>query len=183
MSREWPRDEKAIIIDTEQYAGNFEREMVAFITAQTGDCGVGKESQALAEEELPEEALEWFESNVMMMADEHGCFRPASIAPTPGWYNDGHGKHYPDSEKAADLWEGKKHPAYQSVEFVVAEWPPENVMNIISSRAKVFCQRFHKEREVLSRMSCLKGNSKKEIPLLGIRWAERTLTEKQIKQF
>ena len=38
------------IIDTEQYSGNFERQMTAYMTAQIGDCEVG--------EELVDDALE-----------------------------------------------------------------------------------------------------------------------------
>ena len=49
---------KHIIIDTEDYAGSFERPMVAYITGQLGDCGVGEESQLEALAELPEDIRE-----------------------------------------------------------------------------------------------------------------------------
>jgi hypothetical protein len=174
--RELPQDEKVIIIDTEEYAGNFEREMVAFITGQVGECEVGRESQAIAEEELSEEDMDWFCSNVIWTSDDHGCRRPASIAATPGWSNDEKGKH-------TKLKPGQKpkYPAYNSVEFVVNEWPPDNIMKIIIARAKDFCQRYHPEREILTRMSCLKGISDKPLPLTAIRWVERTVTTKDIK--
>ena len=61
----------AFIIDTDQYAGNFEREMCAHITGRVGECEVGRE---YVEEGISEK----FE-NVMDVADEHGCYRPASI--------------------------------------------------------------------------------------------------------
>jgi hypothetical protein len=31
------------VVDTEEYAGNFEREMCAYATGMTGECGVGYE--------------------------------------------------------------------------------------------------------------------------------------------
>jgi hypothetical protein len=34
----------------------------------------------------------------MQVPDEHGCHRPTSIYPTPGYFNDGMGHEYPDSE-------------------------------------------------------------------------------------
>jgi len=36
-------EKHSFIIDTNEYAGNFEREMCAYCTGQIGDCGVGEE--------------------------------------------------------------------------------------------------------------------------------------------
>lgn len=171
--RNWPQSEKAIIIDTEMYAGNFEREMVAYVTGEVGECGVGTDAAEVAQEELPAEARAWFEMNIVQTSDEHGCWRPASIAPTPGWSNNGHGKE-------TKLKPGKKmkYPAYMSVEFCVNEWPPDNIMEVILGRVKKFCADWYPNR---SRMAGLGGL--KPIPFTGIRWAERNVTETQIKEF
>jgi len=90
-----------VAIDTNEYSGNFERPMCAFITGQVGDCGVGDELIENALEELAQDTfnntLEWIEEHIVSESDDHGCHRPASIWPTPGWYNNGMGKHYLDN--------------------------------------------------------------------------------------
>lgn len=65
-------------IYTDSYAGNFEREMCAYITGQIGECGVG--SIELAEEELTPEEFKYFEDNIAQVPDDHGCFRPVAFA-------------------------------------------------------------------------------------------------------
>lgn len=82
-----------LVIDTDSYAGNFEREMVAFMTGIVGDCGQGKEEAAAFEKEFPD--LD-FEDLVAQEPDEHGCWRPASIWNSPYYWNDGMGGHYPN---------------------------------------------------------------------------------------
>ncbi len=86
------------IIDTEDYAGNFERELCAYLTGCIGDCGVG---QDMAELFCEETGLEPFE-NVMQEADDHGCMRPASAYPTPGWFNHGFGGHFREGDEVAE---------------------------------------------------------------------------------
>lgn len=84
------------IIDTEQYAGNFDRQMCAYLTGIYGECGVGK---GLAEEFLAQEGMETlrlFEEHVDNAPDNHGTLRPTSIWPTPGWFNNGHGGSFKD---------------------------------------------------------------------------------------
>ena len=89
-----------VTIDTTSYAGNFEREMCAFITGQIGDCGVGGEFVAEANEELALDtfnvAHQWIKSHIVNESDEHGIRRPCSIWSTPGWFNNGMGGHYRD---------------------------------------------------------------------------------------
>lgn len=66
-----------LIINTNQYAGNFEREMCAYVTGQVGDCGVGEEMIV----DYPNDEY-LFEELVLQVPDEHGCYRPCSI-----WYD------------------------------------------------------------------------------------------------
>lgn len=61
------------IIVTDSYAGNFEREMCAYLTGQIGECGVGSEFVSLLEDSRPE-----FD-NMIQVADEYGCYRPVEI--------------------------------------------------------------------------------------------------------
>lgn len=82
-----------IIVDTDKYSGNFEREMCAYATGQVGECGVGDN---IAAEELPNIVhADWWEDNVRQQYD--GCARPVGIYPTPGFINDGMGGHYSDT--------------------------------------------------------------------------------------
>lgn len=92
------RNDQARIIfcvDTDSYAGNFERELCAYMTGIVGECGVGDECQKLyeADDLAPLEDLvdAW-------VPDDHGCHRPAAIQTTPGWFNDGVGNHYREAD-------------------------------------------------------------------------------------
>lgn len=80
-------------IDTDTYAGNFERELCAYITGQIGECKVGQADAELAEKELNEEELKLFDEIITTHPDDHGCHRPVSIFPTPGFFNDGYGRN------------------------------------------------------------------------------------------
>lgn len=76
-------------IDTDQYAGNFERPMCAFMTGMIGECEVGAEEANLYEED----GLEQLDTLVVAEPDDHGCHRPVAIQPTPGWFNAGGESH------------------------------------------------------------------------------------------
>jgi len=69
------------VIDTDTYAGNFEREMCAYMTGMIGDCGVG-------DEYVDFEIQDMFHDNVKSVADDSGCYRPVTI------YLDRDGKGY-----------------------------------------------------------------------------------------
>jgi len=160
---------KHIVIDTEQYAGNFEREMVAYITGLTGECGVGENTQKMAEAELTDDDKKWFDANVHGVSDDHGCNRPAFIVPTPGWGNDGKGNH-------AKVKEGKEeYPAYLSVGFRVSDWPEIFVLHTIMRRAQKFCEEF----TTISRF--VEGS--KPLTFTRIRFVTEETTEKTIKEF
>ena len=69
-----------LIIDTDSYAGNFEREICAYCTGIIGDCGVGKEYVKYYNDE---EAFK-FEEIIAQVPDDHAYLRPASIDMAPG---------------------------------------------------------------------------------------------------
>lgn len=177
--RNWPQDEKAIVIDTEEYSGNFEREMVAFVTGQVGECGKGQELADQAQDDLSPEVLHWFRENVVPTADEHGVLRPASISPTPGWYNDGKGNHYPDKKKGRNLYKNKKWPAYLSVEFVVDQWPDDHVMEVVLERVQEFCANYGTKYSLMAKF----GEVGKPLTLTRVRWEERAVASSTVKRF
>lgn len=86
-----------IVVDTDTYSGSFERELIAYATGQAGDCGVGSDLADVASSELPNKVLEFWEDNIIEEADDDGFRCPANIYPTPGFFNDGMGGHYPST--------------------------------------------------------------------------------------
>jgi len=100
------------VIDTEQYAGNFERELCAFVTGQIGECQVGDEMAEKFKDEEGEELAEKFEFAVQKVPDEHGCYRPVSIWPTEGWFNNGSGGEFRIGEEEA----AQKHYVKKCIE-------------------------------------------------------------------
>lgn len=61
-----------LVIQTNQYAGNFERELCAHVTGHIGECGVGSNLVDPVIEEM-------FEGVILQIPDDHGCYRPVSI--------------------------------------------------------------------------------------------------------
>ena len=111
--RDRHKDLHVLVIDTDQYSGSFEREMVAFMTGQIGDCGVGDEEAATFVKEHPDMDLE---DVVSSQVDEIGCWRPATIWPSPG-----------------------DDPDYNSVACFLNKLPPEPQLLFLVDRAKKYC--------------------------------------------
>jgi len=91
------------IIDTDSYAGNFEREMCAFMTGMIGDCEVGYE--------YAERFLEDYDHELDFItdkADENGCYRPVQIYPTPGLWNNGLGFSFTEGQEELALQKYKE---------------------------------------------------------------------------
>jgi hypothetical protein len=61
-----------IIIETDSYTGNFERELCAHLTGTVGECNVGNEF-------VDEEITEKFDGFMQWVGDEYGCYRPTSL--------------------------------------------------------------------------------------------------------
>ncbi len=157
------------VIDTTAYAGNFERETVAYMTGQYGDCGVGAARAGQAREELSqttagEGARLWMALHIAKRPDEHECCRPAGIVPTPGWFNDGMGNAHPVGtpqdivlakylESVARIPSLTKpsgpgvYPSYQSVVAWFDEEPPAWVLEALKSRAFVYLSNADKWRQ------------------------------------
>jgi len=123
-----------LIVDTESYAGNFERQLGAYMTGQIGDCGVGQEEANLFIADVDEQTYEWFADNISDVPDDNGNRRPANISPTPGWFNTGHGKHYRYGKKECET----KYPAYLSVEMEFYKEPPSDMLDLMCKRAYEF---------------------------------------------
>lgn len=64
--------EYQLVVKTNSYAGNFERELCAFMTGVIGDCEVGKN---LIEPEIRDR----FEEKISGKNDDNGTFRPVAL--------------------------------------------------------------------------------------------------------
>jgi len=120
------------IIDIDTYAGNFERELCAYITGQIGECGVGKEQAKLASQEILDIVAQ-LEDLVERVPDEHGCHRPVSIFPNPRYGNDGNGNHalLTNENREQFPW-----PAYNSAAIYFHSIPNPKLLAVMKERAK-----------------------------------------------
>lgn len=91
---------KTIIVDTEDYAG-FARELVAYVTGQVGESGGGRSQAQTAVEESVHHG--WWTDHVIQLEDDKGWSVPGSMHPTPGWFNNGMGKHYRDDPENYEI--------------------------------------------------------------------------------
>ena len=178
----------AFVVDTNEYAGNFERELTAYCTGRIGECSVGDE---MAKVFLQDTGLssEHFDT-IIDVPDEHGHFRPTSIYPTPGYFNPGMGGEFLDGQEDAALahyrkkvleyrrqYPGsllevdenvlKKHPAYLSVAIYFGAKPSSEHVALIKERAVLFFSRLE-SGELKSRSWKPKAGSK----ILGYRLVE-----------
>ncbi len=69
-----------LVVKTNKYAGNFEREMCAYMTGQVGECEVGIKIACEAFNIEHPEQSPWFEK-LENLPDDHGCRRPVAILP------------------------------------------------------------------------------------------------------
>ena len=126
-----------LIVDTDQYSGNFEREMCAWVTGQIGECGAGIE-EAEEQKELIVH-LNWWEENIYDVPDEHSTYRPCAIEITPGYFNNGSGLHFIDTPENRVI--GKQ----KAIENTIAYH--ENTKNFCKQALKdnIFPQNWSKE--------------------------------------
>lgn len=126
------------IVDTEKYAGNFERDMCAFMTGIIGECEVGRELAHLYYEQtgLVEEGFDWsctnvewceelknpFTNLVIKKPDEHGCHRPTEMWTTPGWFNHGMGGNFREGQEE----EAKKDYKRKCLEYAKTKVHPND---------------------------------------------------------
>lgn len=127
-----------LIVDTNQYAGNFERQMCAYMTGVLGQCGVGKKEMLIAQQELTDDQLSMFEGLLAHVTDERGCKRPAEIAPNPRWINDGMGNHY---RIDSDAFTRYRCPAYMSVGVWLKVMPDQEMLKLMMNRASLYADK------------------------------------------
>lgn len=93
-----------IIIDTDMYAGNFERDLTAYCTGTVGECGVGDDyAELFKEDNISKELIKEIQDKIDHVADEHGCYRPCEIYPSIHTVNNGLGFSYNPNDELACL--------------------------------------------------------------------------------
>lgn len=154
------------VIDTNQYAGNFERDMCAYMTGIVGECDVGSEYAKLFTDETKrfweDSETNPFEDLVLLL-DEEGdnCRRPCLTVSTPGWYNDGNGNYTKTKGNCT-------FPAYLSVAIILDRIPENKEIIFLKDRAYLFVS---KKQEIEENR--YKGVfSKNEIKIEGFRLIE-----------
>jgi hypothetical protein len=114
------------VIDTEQYAGNFCREMCAFVTGRIGECRVGFDFYKLYQKQTHKLPM----SKVLEVMDDHGVCRPCSIWLKPGSINT-------ETENVKDYERN-----YCSVAIFFLTKPTKKEMDFIMERALLFGKTF-----------------------------------------
>jgi len=134
------------VIDTNEYSGNFNRELAGYVTGNWDQETHGGDEAEIARKELTEAQSDYLrnhnEAQTRAVDDGHAHVNHV-IHPTPGWWNDGRGLHFkgkPPKGKQA-------HPAYQSVAIFFNGMPLAPMVQVMMERAKAFCKYMagHKE--------------------------------------
>ena len=114
MSAEYPRCPYMIVVKTNQYTGNFERELCAYATGALGECEVGQKAAAAFQDEIEEDF--WAISDLCEHeADDRGCRRPVSI-----WNMDGR--------------------KYEELAIFLTDKPSDEELKIIAQRIRAYPQ-------------------------------------------
>jgi hypothetical protein len=153
-----PSTRYIFVIDTEQYAGNFERALCAWCTGQVGECGVGKDIA----DKVPRDVSNRFDESLEHIPDEHGVARPCKLWETPGWSTNGWGKNF--------RGEGR-YPAYLSVAIFFLHKPKRKLIDIIIKRSKMFNE---------AREKVYKGWNHEPITITGFRLLKETTSWEEV---
>lgn len=129
-----------LVIDTDQYSGNFERQLAAYVTgAYDEHRGHGwherEEFLQDAKREGWEDIADTLEQALTVVRHEEYDFVSNTIRPTPGRINNGYGVH-------RDAGPGEKgFPAFESVAIFFNRRLMKTEMEIVRRRAQMFADR------------------------------------------
>lgn len=140
---------KIVVIDTTAYAGNFERELCAYLTGQIAECYVGEE---FLESKESIKHLNWWEENINPQEDTGGSefYRPCTI------------------------WKTGNSKDYKSVAIFVEEFPPQEVMDEAIQRAKAFGA--DTDKVFNDHQACKNNNIPKVVEITGYRFVKSEYT-------
>ncbi len=190
----FPLPKYVFVVDTEQYAGNFERPLCAYVTGCVGECEVGTEEAERFAAEVPgdnpfEEIIE------DVPDDETACRRPATVWATPGWFNDGMGGHFRDGDDEAAQqhfvkenleysklkhYADPKHNEEHRLEFEALALQPFTRCPAYLSAAICFSEKPSDEFIALMKRRAADFCHERDITLTGFRLIELTLSEREV---
>lgn len=139
------RTELFLVIDTDAYSGNFERQLASFCTGEAGETH-GREEAAEFRDlwaEFRDPGSNPFPSLVGRFANDHGSEEVGHIWPTPGRVNDGMGTHMDRAEFDALPDRASRHawPCYESVAIMLADRPDRETLDLVRKRAETYAAR------------------------------------------
>lgn len=117
----------AFVIDTNRYAGNFERQMTGFVTGvftvfDNGDADHGDKEAVFARKEIVRPTLRWFKKHVVHAADEHGHRHNSTMWRSP-------------------MGTPQGEPVFNSVAIFFDAQPDPTRVHLMARRAAEFCER------------------------------------------
>lgn len=126
------------MVDTDSYAGNFERELGSYITGHLHDnC---RHSRELTQEIKAALGDRWDEilepAFVQSKAPFHDYMQLANIYPTPGYELGKNG-----DPKKIPVGQVPKHPSYQSVIIRTGEKPNKELLDILKEWSHKFAEK------------------------------------------
>ena len=127
---------KVFLMDTNSYAGNFEREMYAYIGSQASD-GIGEDEAEIVMLEIPEN-VSLFELLVDDVVDENGYNSTFTIFPNSRYGNDGIGNQAMLTRENQNRYHW---PANNSVAIYFARLPETGLVELMKNRARDFVSR------------------------------------------
>ncbi|MEK7183965.1 MAG: hypothetical protein AAB701_00385 [Patescibacteria group bacterium] len=134
----WPGP--SLVIDTDSYAGQFERPITAFVTGEFDDEFTRSDVKAMAKVFHKEvgkvNPVKGLLARGLEFDDDVPKVTVCSLYPTPGMSNDGYGHHYQVTED-----QPYRYPAYFSVRFFLHREPTPKQLNLIKQRAEQFAAR------------------------------------------
>lgn len=128
------------VVDTNKYAGNFERELCAYVTGQVGESERGRNLAMLAREEIPAHMLERVEDNIALRQTDNNAHEYAHIFPSNKYVSDGNDNDVLRTEENAET---HPYPAYMSVAIYFDDLPDKEIRDLLAHRArKAFDERY-----------------------------------------
>src|SRR5512135_82994 len=130
------KSEYVFVVDTDSYAGNFERELSSFVVGRCDEFGDhrGNPYKELYTKELPADPFDGLIGSRVCDPGDDGIHRaPMDLAPTPGYSNDGRG-----NVKKLKPGQKLKYGAFNSVAIFLRRKPTKAELSLLVKRARAF---------------------------------------------
>ena len=147
-----------VVIDTNQYSGNFEREIAAFCLGALSEHQFHGLSELDEFEEAMEREplLESIKGKLTTQKHEEYGDSAATIWPTPNRLNNGYGVHF-DAKEGETGW-----PSYESVGIFVETQLTAEEMNLVRLRAEMYAEEYA-ENMVIRGVRQIKVTTKRSV--------------------